>query len=52
MIAIAHDGFDFTRWMHGLDKESRVRLDRFLELAAEAQCEGETLSATKGVAEE
>jgi hypothetical protein len=32
----AHEGIDFPRWMAELDKESRARLDRFLELAVEA----------------
>jgi hypothetical protein len=36
MNVTAHEGFDFPRWMHDLDNESRARLDRFLELAAEA----------------
>ncbi len=36
MNVVAHEGFDFSRCMHELDNESRVRLDRFLELAAEA----------------
>jgi hypothetical protein len=33
---MAHDGFDFPLWMETLDKESRARLDRFLEMTAEA----------------
>jgi hypothetical protein len=32
MNAIAHEDFDFPRWMHELDEESRARLNRFLEL--------------------
>jgi hypothetical protein len=36
MNVTAHEGFDFPRWMHDLDNESRARLDRFLELTTEA----------------
>jgi hypothetical protein len=36
MNAIADEGFDFPRWMHALDEQSRARLDRFLEPTAEA----------------
>jgi hypothetical protein len=35
MNTIAHEGFDFPRWMNELDAESRARLDRFLEKIAE-----------------
>jgi hypothetical protein len=36
MTAIAQEGFDFPRWMNELDAESRARLDRFLDMTAEA----------------
>ena len=47
MNAIAHEGFDFPRWMSELDQESRARLDRFLELAAEAAGNRERVSCHK-----
>jgi hypothetical protein len=40
MNVTAYEGFNFSRWMHELDSESRVRLDRFLEMAAEAMPKG------------
>ena len=36
MNVTAQEGFDFPRWMHDLDNESRAQLDRFLELTTEA----------------
>jgi len=36
MNTIAHEALDFRRWMYTLDEESRARLDRFLELTADA----------------
>jgi hypothetical protein len=36
MNATAHEACDFRRWMDALDEESRDRLNRFLELTAEA----------------
>jgi len=47
MNAIAHEGFDFPHWISELDKEGRARLDRFLELAAEAAGNRERLSCYK-----
>jgi hypothetical protein len=35
MSTFADEGFDFVRWMHELDYESRARLDRFLDLTVE-----------------
>jgi hypothetical protein len=49
MSAIARDGFDFPRWMQELDKESRVRLDRFLDLAAQAMPNAKGVGWNPGV---
>jgi hypothetical protein len=48
MNAFADEGFDFLRWMHEFDTESRAQLDRFLDLTVEVRAYSAKMEAHGG----